>query len=319
MGSGAVSPPSGNTGASLTEVGVHWLAGVSLRSSAEVLAVVQGVAEAEAVELPRGRLGYARRFEVGPVTVLTEGQGPQAASMGCHVEVSGSGCEELGLGRLVELYQELALRASRVDLAVDGCPFTPAVVWAEWVAGRVRTKAQVPAEAMEGRQWRSGQWIESATGDTAYLGSARSARRVRVYDMRETGTRLELQARGSAARAIAADVLDGEVGDGWALRVLGHVRAFVDFVEVEDENASRRPLADWWAAFVEGVERARVRLSGVVVDTFERARAWVEHQVAPMLAVYESRLGRSGVAALLLRGKRRWGSRHTRLAVAVAT
>lgn len=313
----AASPPFGNTGASVTEVGVHWLAGVSRLPAARVLSVVEAVTGEGRSERPRGALGYARRFEVGRVVVLTEGQGPQSGAMGCHVEVTGEGCEELGLAGLVELYQELQLRASRVDLAVDGCPFTPRQVWDEWTAGRVRTKVKLAADAIEGREWRSGDWISSASGDTAYLGSRRAARRVRVYDRRETGTRLELQARGHAASVIAADVLDGEVGDGWARRVLGHVRAFVDFVEVEDANASRRGLLDWWAEFVGDVERATVRLTGVVVDSFGRVAEWVERQVAPMLAVIQERRGDSAVVALLLRGKRRWGPRHARLAFGV--
>lgn len=282
--------------------------------TAAVLATVERVVGTTRTMRPRGALGYARRFEVGPVVVLTDGQGSQAAAMGCHVEASGSACEQLGLAALVELYHELGLRASRIDLAIDGCPFTPSQVWDEWTAGRVRTKVKLAADAVPGREWRSGEWISSASGDTAYLGSRRAARRVRVYDRRDTGTRLELQVRGQAAAAVAADVLSGELGDGWARGVLGHVRAFVDFVEVEDGNASRRPLLRWWAAFVGDVERATVRLTGVVVDTFERVAAWVEHQVAPMLAVIEARRGESAVAALLLRGKRRWGPRHTRLA-----
>src|SRR5690606_16652025 len=139
----------------------------------------------------------------------------------------------------------------------------------------------------------------------------------RVYDRRETGTRLELQARGHAGSVIAADVLDGEVGDGWARRVLGHVRAFVDFVEVEGANASRRGLVDWWAEFVGDVERATVRLTGVVVVSVARVAVWVERQVAPMLAVFEQREGQAALTMLLLRGKRRWGPRHARLAFGV--
>ena len=168
MGHGA-RPPFGNTGASLTEVGVHWLAGVSRLPTDTVLSVVEAVTGEGRSERPRGALGYARRFDVGRVVVLTEGQGPQSAAMGCHVEVTGEGCEELGLVGLVELYQELQLRGSRIDLAVDGCPFTPRQVWDEWTAGRVRTKVKLAAEAVAGREWRSGEWVSSASGDTAYL------------------------------------------------------------------------------------------------------------------------------------------------------
>ena len=121
--------------------------------------------------------------------------------------------------------------------------------------------------------------------------------------------------RHRAAAAVAADVLDGEVGEGWSLRVLGHVRAFVDFVEGEGAHSSRRPLLPWWADFVGHVERSRVKLCGVVVDTFEASAAWIDRQVAPLLAVYESRLGADALRALLSRGRMRWRSRHIRLVV----
>src|SRR5690606_9853506 len=116
----------------------------------------------------------------------------------------------------------------------------------------------------------------SSSGDTAYLGARRAARRARVYDRRETGARFELQVRHRAAAAVAADVLDGEVGDGWALRVLGHLRAFVDFVVVEGANSTRRPLIEWWASFIGHVERSQVKLSRTVEESFKKVAEWLE-------------------------------------------
>lgn len=294
-------------------VGVHWLAGVTLAPVEAVLAAVAEVTGESVEVMPRGALGYATRYRVGHVTVLADGQGVQAAAMGCHVEVTGEGCEAVGFSGLRRLHDVLELRASRLDLAVDACPFTPAEVWGAWTAGAVRSKVKVSPDALPGREWRSGEWVSSSTGDTAYLGSKRAARRVRVYDRRATGTRLELQVRHNAAAVIAADVF-GVVPEALPGVVLGHVRAFVDFVEGDDLNASRRPLAGWWAAFIGHVSRSRVRLGGVVVDTFEAAAAWLNHQVAPLLAVFEARLGTEAVESLLRRGRGRWAAKHLRLA-----
>lgn len=309
-------PPSGNTGAFVTtesgEVGVHWLAGVSMMPVDTVLSLVASVTGDDVLELPRSKW-YAQRWQVGPVSVAASGVVGDGAAMGCHVEVSGSGCEVLGLSKVAAIYSQLGLRASRFDLAVDGCPFTPETVWAAWTAGQVRTRAKVSKDALPGREWRSGEWITSATGDTAYLGGRQAARRVRVYNRRETGTRLELQARGKAAAAIAADVLPLVEVEGWGSVVLEHVRAFVDFVEVETVNASRRSLLPWWSAFIGHVEKARVRFSGVVVDTLERAAAWLDGQVGPVLAVFAEVYGRAGIEGLLSRGRSRWRQRHARL------
>ena len=320
--SGAGLPPVGNTGATLTdssvEPSVHWLSGTTNHETLRVLEVCTALTGSDVEVRPRGRLGYARQYVIGGLVVLADGQGPQAAAMGCHVEASGVVCEELGLSRLADLYRHLELRASRIDLAVDGCPFTPAKVWRAWITGKVRTQVKVSADALDDRQWRSGDWRRSATGDTAYLGSPRAQRMARVYDRRETGTRFELQTRDTAAAAIAADLLGGDLEVGFGRRLLGHVRAFVDFVGGSDPNVSRRPLLRWWAKFVRGVEASRVRLTGVRVDTFEAAQAWIEAAVAPTLAVYEERLGRRAMADLLEQGRHRWGVRHMRMATGVS-
>jgi len=295
-------------------VGVHWLAGITRESVDAVLSAVVEVTGESVEVLPRGALGYATRYRVGHVQVLADGQGPQAEAMGVHLEVTGAGCEALGFSKLRDLAVGLDLRVSRFDLAVDGCPFTPSEVWAAWTAGNVRTRVKVAAGALAGREWRSGKWMQSASGDTAYLGSSRAARMVRVYDRRETGTRLELQVRHGAAHAVASDVF----GVSEALvpaRVLGHVRAFVDFVEGDDANVSRRPLALWWSSFVGHVERSGVRLAGVAVESFEAVVSWLHYQVGPLLAVLEARRGFDGVERLIRQGRRRWSARHNRLSL----
>jgi hypothetical protein len=310
-------PPSGNTGATLTNAkliaGAHWLSGTTLVDADTVLDVVAEVTGDSVEILPRGAMGYASSFRIGAVRVLTEGQGSEAAAMGCHLEVRGEGCEILGLSKLAELYHRLELRATRFDVAVDGASFKPATLWREWKRGNVVSAVKISARARDDRQWRSGDWQSNAEGDTAYLGSTQAHRRLRVYDRRGP-TRVELQARHEAAAAIAADLLGGDLEVGWAARALGHMRAFVDFRRGEDANVSRRPLAAWWQRFVTDAERADVRLTGVIVDTFERAAAWVERQVAPILAVYRRVLGREGLAQLLEQGHNRWTARHWRLA-----
>jgi hypothetical protein len=313
----AALPPSGNTGATLTSgnlaAGVHWLSGTTKIDADTVLDVVAEVTGDSVEVMPRGARGYAARYRIGVVTVLAEGQGPEAEAMGCHLEVTGEGCEVLGLAKLAELYQRLELRATRIDPVVDGAKFKPATMWRAWRLGNLSSAVKIPARAREDRQWRSGDWQSNAEGDTVYLGSTQAHRRLRCYDRRGF-TRVELQARHEAAAAIAADLLGADLEVGWAARVLGHIRAFVEFRKGEDTNVSRRPLASWWARFVRDAERSEVRLTGVVVDTFERAAAWVESQVAPILAVYRRVLGREALEELLRQGHRRWTPRHFRLA-----
>jgi len=287
------------------------MAGTSDMPTDTVLSVLHRVT-GEDVEVASRSKWYREGYRVGPVRVLASGVTSAGASMGCHVVADGSACEALGLDGLRRIYAELRLRVARFDVAQDGCPFTPSQVAGAWYSDDVRTKVKVAGDAREDRRWRSCDWQSSPSGDTFYMGSPRAARRVRVYDRRGP-VRLELQSRDSAAEAIAADLFAAPVED-FGRRFLGHVRAFVDFIEAGEGNVTRRPLAGWWAAFCEGVEKSRVRVTAVVVDTFERIAAWVEHQVAPMLAVVAARRGDVAVAALLSRGRSRWRSRHARLA-----
>lgn len=291
--------------------GLHWLEGVSQMDSASVVRAVESVVGHQAEPGSRTKF-YRKGWKCGPVTVLGEGVTGQAEAMGVFVRVSGEGCDELGLVNLAKLAQLVGLRCTRLDVAMDGGGFTPAKLAAAWKSGRVRTHVKVSAKAREGRDWRECSWESNSEGDTFYMGGKGAQRRACVYDRRGF-TRFEMRYRGDAAAAVAADLL-GDVGEGWATRAMGHVRAFVDFVSLGQANASRRPLLGWWAKFVGDAERARVRLVRQVVESFEVVRSWVERQVAPMLAVVAERLGPAEVKRLLRAGRSRWDARHYRMA-----
>jgi hypothetical protein len=96
--------------------------------------------------------------------------------------------------------------------------------------------------------------------------------------------------------------------------MMAWVRRAVDFVDASsDTNASRRTLLPWWAAFVGSVAAARVRLMEPVVRTLDEARAWVERQVAPVLAILERAMGPRALLELVRAGSGRWRGRHRAL------
>lgn len=308
-------PPSGNTGVSVTGgswVGVHWLTGTTFNVAVgDVVSRIQELTGIDPVRLPRGSRGYRVVHRLGPVVVFSEGN----EDMGVSVEVEGEGCELLGFDGLCSLWADLQLRVSRIDLAADGAPFSPAKAWEAWTAGQVRTKVKTKARAITGREgWRSGTWMSSAEGDTAVFGSARSNRLIRVYD-RRGATRVELQVRKEAAEAIASDVFLRPFEE-LPRAVLGHIRAFVDFVDVEASgNIGRAPLLPFWDAFCGHVEKAQVRLTGTVLRTFEKVDRWLREQVAPSLAVWMQRLGSEKVEELFTLGRARWTRQHEQLAL----
>lgn len=313
MSAAVVSPPLGNTGAEIT-AGIHWLSGTVLglepvegeervSPAEQVVDWLATLLDESVVALDHGSKGYTEAFLVGPVKVLGNERRPD---MGVFVEVSGAGCEELGLQRLIEIGD--VLRVSRLDLALDDCPFTPAQIRDEWRADNVRTRCKVPEDALPGREWRTCSWHESATGDTFSMGSRQSTQYARCYNSRGF-TRFELELKRGAAVAAFEMVKQepenlGEVALRW-------VRRFVDFVDkCQGENVSRAVLLPFWADFIAGASKARVVLEGMVRRTVADVRHWVEKQVAPAMGILWHVFGTEELLRLVFAGRKRWGTRH---------
>lgn len=291
-------------------ISVHWYRGVALtKPVGDVLLTLQQRWGDMAVPLDRGQSGYSSGWRIGAGRVYANLDRPD---MGVMVELTGEACELLGGLEVARMAALLELRCSRLDLAHDHCPFTPAMVRDAWQAGDVRSRSKVPEGARPDRQWRTSRWVEDPSGDMFSMGSRASTQYGRCYDRRGF-TRFELELKAEAAR-IAADellVLLVTEPDQFGERALGWLRRFVDFVDVESSgHTSRRQLLPWWDEFVAGAAVARVTLAGVATRTVEQVRAWVEHQVGPSLAVVVAALGFGEVQRIARAGRGRWSSRH---------
>lgn len=289
---------------------MHWLRGTTKADLDSVLgAVVREIGESVVV-LDGSNHGYREGYQVGPVKVYHH---QERSDMGVCVEFTGEACEELGPVRVGRLHVGLGLRASRFDLAIDGAAFTPAELRDQWRADNVRTRAKVPQRARPDRQWRSSDWRSNAEGDTFRMGSRSSQQMARCYDSRGF-TRFELELKDDTAqRAVGEFFAAVAMGDVVLLRdrALAWVRRFVDFVDTSEEsNISRAPLQDFWARFVQGVERAHVQLEGAVVHTVERTHNWLQRQVASALAVVADSMGVEALLDLVKEGRGRYRASH---------
>jgi DNA relaxase NicK len=307
---GQVQPPSCSTGAEKT-TGIHWYRGTVAGVAAEdVLATVSEWCGGESVVvLPAAHYGYRDAWLVGVVRVYAH---PERPDMGVCVELRGEACEAHGGLAVAVLHDRLGARCTRLDVAHDGCPFTPAQVRDAWRAGDVRTRCKVPETAREDRQWRKSHWHEEVDGDMFTMGSRQSMQYARCYDRRGF-TRFELELKGETAEVAAVELLAAlrEAPDLFPRLALGWLRRFVDFVDgTPGLHSSRRALLPWWAEFVSGVDRVRVVLSGAAVRTLAEVRDWLERQVAPTLAVIASAFGMGEVDRLLSAGVDRWRPRH---------
>jgi DNA relaxase NicK len=298
--------------------GIHWMTGTVLPDAEtgvsdpeSVLDHLAGFLRESVVVSDRAGNGYTEAWEVGPLRVLAH---PERPEMGVSVVMSGEACEELGLRRVAAIRDGLGLRVSRLDLAFDNCPFEPEDLREFWRAGWVRTRAKVPEDAREDRQWRTSDWRESAQGDTFNMGARTSSQCARCYDRRESGTRFELELKGKAS-ALAAEQLCGlvanEAVEAFALVALSWVRRFVDFVDPRsDSNAARQTILPFWELFVEGAEKASVTLEGVVTRTVEDMQHWFVRQVAPVWAVLSEALGADKLQSIAQQGRERYRGKH---------
>ena len=169
----------------------------------------------------------------------------------CGVLIKGQGCTDLGqlvVLAIINAFGDTRERwhATRVDLAWDGCPFTPADFFAKLKAGDVNTRAHFTA-------WPYGDLSEhGATCYTHVNPEKRGVERyARVYDLREEGrgaSRFELVVRGDHAARLGRSLVGVLTVEQLQPLAESYVRGWADLVEEGDGRVDRRDLWGPWSA-----------------------------------------------------------------------
>jgi DNA relaxase NicK len=261
----------------------------------QVLNTVESAFELENsyTKLPRGLNGYHEGFKTVEGVTISYTFGREE----CFVSIPGKACTLLSVQRIVELGIALSAKPTRLDVAVDGCPFTPQMVREAWKDGNVVTKVN-----REG--WKSYDWQESNTGETFYLGSPDSDRRSRCYTkideqerLYEDGTpitRWETQLRRD--RAVYAWMLLRDRFDKhddleqyfphFALGIISdHVR-FADTRLFAAKYKSSAITLKWWADFVENAEKVKTWVSKKITVNIEKIEHYLMQQVSGTFATW---------------------------------
>ncbi len=312
---GTLRPSNTNRGVGLT-TSIHWLRGTNPGLKFTFADALSFLTEflGKPDPVPSGLNGYneSHIFPTGCRLMVNRSR----PDMGWCFDASGRHCEELGFNRLQYIYFGLQLRARRIDLAVDGCGFTPHQLYDHWLRDEVRTDC-LPLDPRFHdnikpgfERVRSHRWTSSPTGDCLQMGSRQSTSVARCYDQRETGTRFELELKAGRAELTAPLVFEGagQLPDV----VVGLIQDFVDFVDPEsDTNRSRCAFLPFWGNFIEGCKRLTVYLEPRKDPTLPRIIDWLDRQVAVNLAVFRE-TGHS-VEKLIRFGKSRFGEKHLAL------
>jgi hypothetical protein len=314
-------PTSGNTWVNRTRLdgdglvaGLHWL-DFTVRGG-DVGQVLDALAAAVGEFHPsrRGTSRYQRKWD-GPDDSTVEAGFRLRGGDHIRVSLTGTSCEGLGWEMAIDLVRALGGRPTRVDAAIDGAPFTPAMLDRAWRRGHIRSHLNRD-DPDACRLQRNG------AGSTVYLGSVKSDRMLRCYDRRGP-TRVEMQLRRAMARGWWAQVAAGPL-EAIPQLVRGLVAGFLEVAkpEGEDSNRSRWTRLPWWDEFLGGA----AALTGLVKRTPSALAGLVAHvwRQAATLATYVDAVATLGhdegytVAALLATGRARRSSRHRALLSGVA-
>ncbi len=205
-----------------------------------------------------GPAKFYGRLLKGPAGIFVKAEnklGPSHLS----IEFAGEAFEVYGMvpfARFLTRIHESGQRwhLTRIDNAWDGVDFTPETVFKALKNGHVRSLAQ--RDTINLRDTPFGD----EAGKTVYFGKRGSADHLRVYDRRETGTRIEHECRKARAKLLGLMFIHTPL-ERWHEVAMGSLRDFVDFVKRDDgENVTRCKLLKFWAKFIGKVERMNVSM-----------------------------------------------------------
>lgn len=215
--------------------------------------------------------------------------------MGICLDMSGNACrafETYGHGDWIKLFSGLCdmgtkVNFTRIDLAYDDHTGVLDL-------NRIRLDVEdrnftgVPRKAMV--LWSDDQ-KEDIQGLTCYIGSEKSAVFIRIYDKAaERGfkdrhwVRVELQLRiGRAIAAVAEILKEQDVGRTFS----GVMRNYCCFREPSgDSNKSRWPIAPYWEALLNGIERIRLCISPGEPYNFRKTEEQMVYQYGQAIQAY---------------------------------
>lgn len=255
----------------------------------------------EWIEQPRGGVsGYRREQRCGSLRFFS---GHRVKGEGVMLLLTGAGCRELE-ARSLPLSSSASpfdwqgwgayllgrgVHCTRLDLAVDD---KQGILDLETIARSIErgelTRESTEEPTYHGKLAPGGRKLE-----TIYLGNARSATRVCIYDKAgeqgEEGHWIRAEVRWRRGRAQAALAL---FVAGGVEPLLGAFRKAVCFREPSnDSNRSRWPVARWWQQLLGAVSPVALSVAPKM-RTLADKYVWLRDYVAPTLAMVVKWQGR---------------------------
>lgn len=304
---------------------IDWASFTFKLDDPHVVANIIGLDAALFTAMPFGFSGYRKSLKLGNISIYFDGRD----DMGCHVEMTGQGCR-LFEGHFPDnpwqkLFQTILAangKFTRLDLAIDN---VDGALTLEKVSAAIQDHDNsIKTQLGEWRRIQKGSFDKGKqiTGDTIYLGSAKSHLQFRIYNKAQESCidghwiRFELQLRDKRAHEAAKLFASGEPVGTLASGIINHYFAIIN---PDDSNKSRCTLQSWWAEWLESTEKIRLATAEavkLVSDTMD----FIKRQYAPSLAMINKHLGtapfKSFVQEILADGTERMNAKHERILAA---
>lgn len=244
--------------------------------------------------------GYSRARSFNSIFVAYEPrENDHFKNMGICVSMSGNGCRTfesmsslipvpfLALFKLLD--ETPGSNVSRVDVACDD---HAGILDMDVICEKVRNN-EINSRMTKRRIYTGWDGLQK-DGSTVYIGSEKSAFRLRIYDKAlEQGTqdhwvRVEIVMREKHSNSFAHLAASGVPVGKLASYVLNDK---FSFIARDDSNISRCSVCSWWAEFVGTVASLHLVTRPVVEHAVSLIDRWVHDQVAPSLAVLAQTYG----------------------------
>lgn len=263
-----------------------------------------GLSKVEFMVYPKGYYGYPHMIGMGNISIMNNDDETE-----WHIQMTGQGCrmfEQLSEVSWYELFSYIVsdqdANMTRIDLAVDDFKgaFTIPTIRRKMKRGELVTKFNKGNHTEEFEFSSEVIGNSPVSGDGVRFGSPTSRFMIRMYDkLKERQNqgyevttskwlRVELQIRKEYANEAVQDLVKSDFSVGKIAK--GYLKEYLRFVDKgTDSNKRRWKESHFWQVYMKEIEPLKLSLQAPD-KTIERSIKWLDHAIAPSLAmVYEAK------------------------------
>lgn len=269
----------------------------------EILGIL-GLEKVKFTVFPRGYYGYPNMIGLGNISIMFDDN-----EMEWHIQMSGQGCrmfEQISNKNWYEILDYINsdpnAHTTRIDLAIDDFRgyFTIPTIRRKMKRGELVTKFNKGNHTEEFEFVSDVIGNSPVTGDGVRFGSEKSRLMIRMYDKlkeREKQgfevtvkkwVRVELQIRKEYSNDAVRDLVESDFEVGKIAK--GYLKEYLRFVDPSNDSNKRRwKVSNFWQKYMKDIEALPLSLEAPD-KTIERSIKWLDHAIAPSLAmVYEAK------------------------------